>query len=121
MRKYTEEEEIRIIQASEWIEQGNIEEAEAFYEEAMVLYKKAMVVYTALMYAKGKVEALKRMAKIFCNQGQYQHSLEYLERAQEIAEQNQFYLIKASLYSGMGRTYYRLGDYERALAKHNKA
>ena len=32
------------------VEQGRIEEAEAFYEEAMELYKKAMNVYEELEY-----------------------------------------------------------------------
>ena len=41
MKEYNEAEEIRLLEAHALVEQGNIEESQAFYDEAMVLYTEA--------------------------------------------------------------------------------
>ena len=105
MKEYNEAEEIRLLEADELVEKGNIEEAESFYDEAMVYYNQAIDIYKDLEHAKGIISILRQLALILRRKGNNQESLEYLENAIQIANTNRFYKIKSVLYCDQGTIY----------------
>ena len=113
MKTYTEE-EIKLLEAHNLVENGKIEETEAFYDEAMEYYNMAMEIYDELKYPKGKVEVLNATAMILQNKGEYQQSLERLEAALAIAQDNGFYFIKSKIYLRQGIVFENLADYANA-------
>ncbi|MEC7987085.1 MAG: tetratricopeptide repeat protein, partial [Myxococcota bacterium] len=120
-RVYTEEEELRLLKAHEFVELGNIEEAESIYDKALAYYHQAAAFYQNASDPKGHVRTLEKIAIVLKNQGEYQQSLEALHSALEIIENHELHWFKANLYSVVGDIHRYQGEYQRSLEFHNRA
>ena len=109
------------LQAEEFWEVGNIEEAESHFEKALELYQKSFEIYSLLKNIKGSIQANQKMGQVLNYQGKFDQAFLKFKEALTLAEKHDFFLLKAEIYSSMGRICRQKSDYEGALELFKKA
>lgn len=98
-----------------------IDPAATIVERALALHRAGAVMEAARLYSAvlaqepRNVDALRYLAMIFCQQGQFQKGIDLLRQALDIAPQS------GSTHNLLGRAQHRIGELEAALASFEAA
>ena len=121
MKKYTEEEQLRLLRAEKLQEQGNIEFAEAYYTKALRYFQQALQGYQTLNYNKGIIEVYLSRGMLYLREGKKELTSKDYNDALQMAQEGGFPFLTARSYAHLAILHRSMGDNHTALAFHRKS
>lgn len=90
------------------------------YKEAYDAFKKARSLFTELNDGFGLIRTTLAMGEICNIQGNFELSIKLLEEALDFETMNSDTNLQASIFQGLGKSYFLISDFDSAMSYYNK-
>jgi len=91
------------------------------YDSAIFYYENSYHLANRLGLVEEKCSSLKEIGGLYELKGEYPKALEFLFKALDLADQNDFIKLKASININIGIVYFNLRNSDKAIFHYNKA